>query len=457
MVASHVTELARLGLSLSLAAGRADRVLWSAERQRAASLRIQPVLPPAGENLAALRAQLRATTGEAERGWLAGRPVPALNRRQHALEEELRQRVRHYRRSQPSHDPALEEPTTATTAAGLTRTLTTALGDAALVEYVECNGALHAVVVTGAGAGPGRQPGRSALYAVGPLAPLKAELEALLFAYRRLLAGQGSAASLDAAARLAAHAAGELDQALLKPLIPLIGDHPLVVVPAGLLQSLPWPMLPSCTGRPVTIAPSAGSWLADRRGRHAAPSSHRVILIAGPGLSGGTAEINPLAELYPGARVLAGLDATAAALEALNEADVAHIAAHGHYRADNPMFSSLILADGPLTVYDLERLDRAPATIMLAASDTALTTAYPGDEMTGLASALLAIGASSVVASLLPLPDKIAERLARAWHRHLRTGMSPAEALQRTAEETAQEGGLAKLAAAAMVCLGHGG
>ena len=97
MVASHVSELAALGVSLAVTDAVADRVLWSAERHRAASLRMRPVFPPADESLAALRAQLRATAGEAERRQLAGLPAQALSRRQHALEDQLRQRLRHYR------------------------------------------------------------------------------------------------------------------------------------------------------------------------------------------------------------------------------------------------------------------------------------------------------------------------------------------------------------------------
>ncbi len=75
MVASHVAELAELGVWLAVTDGAADRVLWSAERHRAASLRIRPVLPPADESLAALRAQLRAAAGEAERAQLAGQAL----------------------------------------------------------------------------------------------------------------------------------------------------------------------------------------------------------------------------------------------------------------------------------------------------------------------------------------------------------------------------------------------
>src|ERR671937_2075767 len=59
--------------------------------------------------------------------------------------------------------------------------------------------------------------------------------------------------------------------------------------------------------------------------------------------------------------VLAGRSATTArVLAAIDGAGLAHIAAHGEFRADSPMFSSLRLADGPMTVHDVERLRRAP-------------------------------------------------------------------------------------------------
>jgi CHAT domain-containing protein len=133
------------------------------------------------------------------------------------------------------------------------------------------------------------------------------------------------------------------------------------------------------------------------------------------------------------------------------------VAAHGRFRADNPLFSSLLLADGPLTVYDLERLASAPRIIMLAACDSALSPAGPGDEMTGLAAALLAVGASTVIAPLLPLPDDVSAPLARGWHQRVRAGATPAAALAEVAARAASDEPLARLSSAALVCLGYGG
>ena len=180
--------------------------------------------------------------------------------------------------------------------------------------------------------------------------------------------------------------------------------------------------------------------------------------MAGPGLEAAADEIAALSAVYPGAQVLTGREATVSAtLRALDGADVAHVAAHGSFRADNPLFSSLLLADGPLTVYDLERLGSAPRTIMLAACDSALSTAEPGDEMTGLAAALLGVGASAVIAPLLPLPDEVSARLAHGWHRRVGEGATPAAALAEVTARAAADGPLARLAAATLVCLGYGG
>jgi tetratricopeptide (TPR) repeat protein len=488
MVASHVSELAALGVQLSVDGMAADRVLWSAERYRAATLRARPVLPPPDETLATLRAQLRAAADEAERARLAGTPLHALNRRQAALEDQLRQRLRHHGgrngdapQEGAGHGPA---PVPGGSAASLVRVLSRELGEAALVEYVDCGGVLYAVVVRGPGRtessasggtrGRPRRVPRPSLHALGPVGPLLETLDSLRFAWRRLITRHGSPASLDAAAQLAAHAAEQLDGTLLAPLAPLLADRPLVIVPPGQLQSLPWPMLPSLAGRTATVAPSASTWL-DGRGQARRPSAgpaappapsrpgvspgpgprRRVVLVAGPGLPEAAAEVSALVALYPDAEVLTGPDATVTrTLQALDGADIAHIAAHGRFRVDNPMFSSLVLADGPLTVYDLERLDRAPSTIMLAACDTALTAAHPGDEVTGLASALLAVGTRSVVAPLLPLPDEVAARLSYGWHARLGAGQSAAEALSATAAAVAEETPLYRLAASSLVCIG---
>ncbi len=102
-----------------------------------------------------------------------------------------------------------------------------------------------------------------------------------------------------------------------------------------------------------------------------------MTLVAGPDLGTGGAEVPVLAAAYPAATVLGGGTATAEdVLAALDGAWLAHVAAHGTFRADNPLFSALRLDDGPLIVHDLERLRRAPYRLVLSACDSGV--AAPG-------------------------------------------------------------------------------
>ena len=76
-----------------------------------------------------------------------------------------------------------------------------------------------------------------------------------------------------------------------------------------------------------------------------------VGFMAGPGLEYADFEVANLAALYTDPDVSTGDRATVAAcVELLGRADLVHIACHGQFRTDNPMFSSLQLADGPLIV-----------------------------------------------------------------------------------------------------------
>jgi CHAT domain-containing protein len=242
-------------------------------------------------------------------------------------------------------------------------------------------------------------------------------------------------ARLDSALAAATRRDAEtLESAVLGPLVPLIGDRDLVVVPTGVLATAPWGMLPSCRGRPVTVTPSAGAWLA---ARERAAGGGADVLVAGPGLPRGPDEIRDIAAVRPGAVVLTGGAATpAATLAALDGARLAHLAAHGRHEAQNALFSALDLAGGPLIGYDLQRLARPPGVVVLAACELGLSEVRPGDETFGMASALLAAGTATVVASVARVADGTARDAMVGLHRGLVAGLAPAAALARAAAGT---------------------
>jgi CHAT domain-containing protein len=316
-----------------------------------------------------------------------------------------------------------------------------ALGPGALLELIEIDGELIALVSV---------QDRLTLHELGPLARVTDELEWLAFALRRITRRQRGPqrATTLAGVQTSAQALGDM---LLAPLEETLGDRSLVIVPTASLQALPWSILPPLRGRPVVVAPSAVIWLA----RRAAPRRRQPkrVLVAGPRLRHAVREIKAIRALYPDAEALTGSAATATAvLRALDGATVAHLACHGRFRADSPLFSSLELADGPLNAYELQRLDRAPELIVLSACDLATSTAQAGDELLGLAAALIAMGTRTIIASVLPVPDALAQKVTVTLHRQLAAGESAAQALAHVQATLPSS----QVALAGFVCLGVG-
>jgi CHAT domain-containing protein len=299
--------------------------------------------------------------------------------------------------------------------------------------------------------------GRASLHRLGELRTVVDELQALRFALRRLAFGHGAPESLAVAADAARYAAGRLDELLLGPPRQVLGERPLVLVPTGALHAVPWMALPSCAGRAVSVAPSAALWRRVVRTPAPAPQARRrVVLVSGPGLPGAAEEVEDLCRAYPDAECLRGDAATAQAVSrALDGADLAHVAAHGSLRVDNPLLSGLELADGPLTVYDLEGLQRAPRCLVLSACDSGLSGVRPGDELMGLAGALFALGTCTLVASVIPVPDETARGLMLALHRGLQEGAPPAAALARAQAELTARSGMSAVTTG-FVCFGSG-
>jgi CHAT domain-containing protein/tetratricopeptide (TPR) repeat protein len=433
--AGHRSELADLGLAIAITSGSADRVLMWAEEGRARHLLSPPARPPDDPELAAALGRLRVTVAELEELRHAGRPSADLVSRQTTLERQIRD---HCRR-QPHSGAADPAPAVSVS------DLAPALGDAALVEFVQFDGELHAVTVV---------DGRARLQRLGALDPLRNLVDHSASALRRLARHHVSEASRAAAVTMLRYAAAQLDTTLLGPLAGQIEDRALVVIPTGPLQSLPWSVLPSCVGRPVTVAPSAALWYAAHCRKP--PMRPRVTVAAGPGLPGARDEAEAVAAIHR-TTALHGSSATVQAITAaLHRSDVVHLAAHGRVRADNPLFSSLRLADGPLTVFDLEQLDQVPSMVVLAACDSGRPVVCTGDELLGFSATLLSLGIHQLVASVVPIPDVETAPLMIAFHRQLAAGQGAAKALSQAQRQLAGGESRAMAAAAGFICIGDG-
>jgi CHAT domain-containing protein len=142
-------------------------------------------------------------------------------------------------------------------------------------------------------------------------------------------------------------------------------------------------------------------------------------------------EIQTLAPLFPEAVALLDERATLAALQEFSPgADVLHLACHGQFRPDNPLFSSLRLGDGWLTVRDTYNLDLKCELATLSACETGVNEVAPGDELIGLARGFFSAGAPSLLLSLWTVDDEATAQLMTSFYRCLLAGHNPAKSLR---------------------------
>jgi tetratricopeptide (TPR) repeat protein len=403
-------DLAEQGVRLAVESGKPVAVLEWIERFRAGTLRRRPVRPPSDSRLASELAELRRVTAELAQTTADGEDSRGLRAEQLRLEEAVRHRSRHARGTRaPVREFDADE-------------LRAAVGGRALVEILRVDDAMLAVTLV---------DGKLRLHSLGSYPEAMRELESLRFSLHRLARQHGSATSLKAARAGLAHATSALEQLLMSPLLDVVGDRDLIIVPTGQLHALPWPTLPALRGRPVVVAPSATTWLAAMRATSTPRKrTGRIVLVAGPNLDHAEPEVAAVAKLYGSPQVLSGRAATADVVrQTMDDAELVHIAAHGRFRADNPQFSAIELADGPLTVYDLERVRRGPRRIVLSACDSGLSAVHAGDELMGLAGAVFSLGTSTLIASVVQVADDLTKALMVELHRELCTGATPAHAL----------------------------
>ncbi len=407
----HGRDLATSGLSAALATGSPSHVYRWSERVRAQALLLPPVQPPPDQEAAAALEELRQVRAALREAELAGRLVDGLQSRSDALQRTIRE-----------HSWSATGPGTSAELTPLSE-VKTELGAAAMVIYLRDGPDLHALVVLD-GAEELIKLG-SYTHAVESVLRLRADLDACAGRAmpRRLAEAVTTAAGRDATT---------LAAAVLDPLLHLLGERELVIVPTGALVTLPWGVLAACAKRPVTVAPSATVWHSARQRLHAYTQVATMppLLVAGPRNERGDSEVRAIAKLYPQATVLTGAQATASAtLASLDGRRIGHLAAHGRHEQDNALFSSLELADGPLMGYDLQHLGVTPAQIILSSCDLGLSDVRPGDEMLGMTSALLSTGSCTVVASVSRVADETAMQIMTAYHQGLTKGQSPTTAL----------------------------
>lgn len=245
--------------------------------------------------------------------------------------------------------------------------------------------------------------------------------------------GQLKRATDDYLARL-----GEL---VFAPLHGLIENERIVIIPHGALHYVPFHALRD--GRDylvdrfeISYAPSAAVLKLCRARRSQSNGSGEGRMIAlgvthrdTPHIAD---EIREIGSLFPDSVTLIGNDATRENLfRFAPDARFLHLASHGYFRRDNPMFSFLKLADSPLNFYSLLDLRLKAEMVTLSACHTGVNMVFPGDELHGLMRGFLYAGAPSLVASLWAVSDTSTAELMREMYRLISGGESKRSALRK--------------------------
>ncbi len=237
----------------------------------------------------------------------------------------------------------------------------------------------------------------------------------------------------------------ELYEVLLAPVRRHLHGRHVVFVPHENLHHLPMHalfdgsqyMIDAFT---VSYAPSAGIYGLCRR-REVNTSGTSLILGVPDSLApliGEEAAV--VAATLPDSELFLGDGAGQQVLREKGPASrVIHLATHGRFRADNPMFSAIRLGDGYLTLYDLNRFRLPVELVTLSGCSTGVNVVAKGDELLGLVRGLLQAGAKSLMLSLWDVHDHSTTELMRSFYTRFRANGDTASALQGAMQELRQK------------------
>ncbi len=210
----------------------------------------------------------------------------------------------------------------------------------------------------------------------------------------------------------------------------------VVVVPHDLLHYVPFHALFDgdryvADSAAVSYAPSASIYALCARRSAAAAGGALVLGIPDERAPHILDEVRGVADMLPGSRLRVGLEANAEVLRTLGRSSrIVHIATHGYFREDNPLFSGLRLGDSYLTVHDLYDLQLPVDLIALSGCGTGLSVVAAGDELRGLVRGLLAAGARSALVTLWDVHDRSTADFMKLFYARLQAGVPAADAVR---------------------------
>lgn len=308
--------------------------------------------------------------------------------------------------------------------------------DALLLEYYVARGTLFACLV-----------GRESLDIVrlGDASRSRSLLQLLQFQLSKFRLGPAYVRSSQEMLLQAAQAhLRELYDALLAPVRHKLHCQHLIIVPHDFLHCLPFHALFDGENYlidhySVTYAPSASVYYLCRTKSAQENSESLVLGIPDPQVPHILEEVREVAKTLPRSHLFVGAEANEGNLQAYgSRSRFVHIATHGLFRQDNPMFSSLRLGNSQLTLFDLYNLRLPAELVTLSGCGTGLNVVVGGDEILGLVRGLLYAGAQALLVTLWDVNDRSTTDFMKSFYHHLQMQLDKGRAVQNAMHELRQ-------------------
>jgi CHAT domain-containing protein len=298
-----------------------------------------------------------------------------------------------------------------------------------LVEYYEARGRLYAFLA--------RRKGSLEVIDIGPSARIRSVFRLLQFQMSKYGAGAGQN---DPRPQVhgdpALHHLQELYAALIRPVVQRTREEHLIIVPHAFLHYLPFHAL--FDGREhlidqvaVSYAPSASVFfLCSAKGKK---SGKGALVLGVPDAMAPAIKEEALAvaSILPQSRLFLGEKANRENLEKYaHDSRYIHLATHGLFRSDNPIFSGIRLGDSRLSLFDLYQLRLPCDLITLSGCGTGLNVVAEGDELLGMTRGLLYAGARAALVTLWDAHDRSTTLFMKSFYTHLSQGINKAKALR---------------------------
>lgn len=237
----------------------------------------------------------------------------------------------------------------------------------------------------------------------------------------------------------------DLFNALLAPVWAQIRGRHLLLVPHGPLHYVPFHALSDgeqyvLDASSVSYAPSASIYTLCNRQPSVTSGTALVLGIPDDRTPFIEAEARAVATKLPQSRLFLGAEATVRTLQTHGpKSRIVHIASHGYFRPESPMFSGIRLGDSYLNVYDLYNL-RLPADLVtFSGCATGANTAVAGDELLGITRGLLTAGSRTLLLSLWDVQDQSTATFMNLLYSKISAGVQTIAALRSTMLEVRRE------------------